>query len=331
MSTISIEVDYYELLGVNYNSTSSEITKAYRKKALKVHPDKNPDNPDAAHKFHELSVAYELLTNAQKKLEYDNKLKAKIANKKKHQALGTQRRKYKEELEELENAVKKQKQDEMEAGIKLQTELENLRTEGYRRRREREEKELLKMMEAEVQQAKQPKQDTLLANLSITDCSLKIKWKKKVYTPDTQALQELFSKFGEVSDVISKKQGSALIVFKSVVSAHAAITSQNTDPLLEPFEISWASGSEPEIVKKLDEIKPKKPQGKAAIFSRTPEIVADKQPQIINSAPSFSFDANMGSNDYETITLMRMRQAEKDRLAAEIRLQEAMEEEKSTQ
>ncbi|ORY02600.1 DnaJ-domain-containing protein [Basidiobolus meristosporus CBS 931.73] len=327
MSTISTEVDYYELLGVNYNSTGEEIKKAYRKKALKVHPDKNPDNPDAAHKFHELSVALDLLTDAQKKLEYDTKLKAKIANRKKHQALNARRRKFKEELEELENESKKQKQEEQEEKIRQQTELENLRTEDYRRRREREEKELLKKMEAEVQQASQPQQDILSANVSVDDCTLKVKWKKKVVQHDSDSLQRLFSKFGDVSNVISTKQGSALIVFKSIVSAHAAVTSQKTDPVLEPFKISWLYDTEPEIVKKLDEIKLAKPQGKAAIFSQATESASDEPPKPATTTPSFSFDINMGNNDYEAITLMRMRQAEKERLAKEIRLREALEDE----
>lgn len=63
--------DYYEILGVNKSSTAAEIKKAYRKMALKYHPDKNPDDKDAESKFKEAAEAYEVLSNADKKARYD--------------------------------------------------------------------------------------------------------------------------------------------------------------------------------------------------------------------------------------------------------------------
>lgn len=63
--------DYYEILGVSKSSTEDEIKKAYRKLAIKFHPDKNPDNKEAEEKFKEGAEAYEILSNAQKKAQYD--------------------------------------------------------------------------------------------------------------------------------------------------------------------------------------------------------------------------------------------------------------------
>ncbi|WP_027001636.1 molecular chaperone DnaJ [Hugenholtzia roseola] len=63
--------DYYEILGVSRNATTDEIKKAYRKIAIKYHPDKNPGDKEAEEKFKEAAQAYDVLSNADKKAKYD--------------------------------------------------------------------------------------------------------------------------------------------------------------------------------------------------------------------------------------------------------------------
>ncbi len=63
--------DYYEILQINRNASQDEIKKAYRKMALKYHPDKNPDNKQAEEKFKEAAEAYEVLSDPQKRAKYD--------------------------------------------------------------------------------------------------------------------------------------------------------------------------------------------------------------------------------------------------------------------
>jgi len=59
--------DYYEVLGVDKNASEDEIKKAYRKIAIKYHPDRNPGNREAEEKFKEAAEAYDVLHDAQKR------------------------------------------------------------------------------------------------------------------------------------------------------------------------------------------------------------------------------------------------------------------------
>lgn len=63
--------DYYEVLGVSRNATADEIKKAYRKKAIQYHPDKNPGDKEAEEKFKEAAEAYDVLSDADKRARYD--------------------------------------------------------------------------------------------------------------------------------------------------------------------------------------------------------------------------------------------------------------------
>ena len=63
--------DYYKILGIDRNADKSAIKKAYRKLAVKYHPDKNPGNKEAEEKFKEVSEAYEVLSDEEKRRQYD--------------------------------------------------------------------------------------------------------------------------------------------------------------------------------------------------------------------------------------------------------------------
>ncbi len=69
--TMTTKRDYYEVLGVSKNASDDEIKKAYRKLAIKYHPDKNPGDKEAEAKFKEISEAHEVLSDKQKRARYD--------------------------------------------------------------------------------------------------------------------------------------------------------------------------------------------------------------------------------------------------------------------
>ena len=71
MAIVSGSKDYYELLGVPKTADSREIRKAFKKLAITMHPDKNPDDPDAQEKFLKLKTAYETLKDQDTRKAYD--------------------------------------------------------------------------------------------------------------------------------------------------------------------------------------------------------------------------------------------------------------------
>ena len=63
--------DFYAILGVNKNASADDIKKAFRKLAVKYHPDRNPNDKQAEERFKEISEAYEVLSDAEKSQKYD--------------------------------------------------------------------------------------------------------------------------------------------------------------------------------------------------------------------------------------------------------------------
>ncbi|XP_075246285.1 dnaJ homolog subfamily C member 17-like [Convolutriloba macropyga] len=208
--------DLYAELEIESNAEEKEIRKAYRKKALKCHPDKNPDNPAAADMFRKISAIFEVLVNKETRAEYDRILKAKQAAAARNYELDAKRRKLKEDLERKEKAAaeQKDKQEEVKIVKNLENLLRDLRANGSKLLHE--EQELLKKeMNAAVSEDSVSK--------------LKIKWNKDGDPNyDSDHLTQLLSKYGEISALVvsSKKKGTAILEFSNNESAIKAFNNE---------------------------------------------------------------------------------------------------------
>jgi len=215
--------DLYALLGVTSTATESEIKKGYRKRALKCHPDKNPDDPRAAALFIELSSALEILTDAKAKEAYDRTIKAKQLAAERTAVLDVKRRKLKEDLERREKEAQQsrkttaytptpsesQKSDEDQ----LRKEVERLKKEGSAALREEQElirQQLLKEQKDKVsfiQKTYHSEEPEIGGNPKF-----KIKWSPSVLIDETK-LRNILSRYGKIVNLVVIKR-TALVEFE---------------------------------------------------------------------------------------------------------------------
>ncbi|CAL1674139.1 unnamed protein product [Lasius platythorax] len=219
-------MDLYEMLGVEHQAPLAEIKKAYRKKALTCHPDKNPDNPRAAELFHELSRALEILTDTKARAAYDKVVAARKQAKERVREFDAKRRKLKEDLEAREEAYKRSldptyntKSDEE----RLKAEIERLQKEGS------------KQVEEEVAFVQRQIWEQLHglsknSKSNIEDFRIKIRWKAQEGDPTNGGynydnLHKMFSKYGDITALVisSAKKGRAMVEFGDKSAAETAL------------------------------------------------------------------------------------------------------------
>ncbi|XP_011141931.1 dnaJ homolog subfamily C member 17 isoform X2 [Harpegnathos saltator] len=220
----------YNLIGAEPTASVSEIKKAYRKKALTCHPDKNPNNPKAAELFHELSKALEILTDEKARAAYDQVIAARKQAKERVKEFDAKRRKLKEDLEAREEAYKKTldptyntKSDEE----RLKVEIERLRKEGSRQ----VEEEIALLQKQIWEQLHGISKDSESSN--VTDFRIKIRWKAQEKDPlsggyNYDNLHKMFSKYGDVIALVvsSSKKGSAMVEFGDKSAAETALLAE---------------------------------------------------------------------------------------------------------
>ncbi|XP_076351637.1 dnaJ homolog subfamily C member 17 isoform X2 [Tachypleus tridentatus] len=260
------------------------IRSAYRKKALSCHPDKNPNNPEAAKLFQQLSKALEILTDGPARAAYDKVLKAKKAQELRNAELDSKRRKLKKDLETREKAAKEEELRNVDPTKTLQEEIERLRKEGSKLLEEEQEllREHIQKKEAVFSEEEEEKKKRL-----------KIKWKAEKADPlnggyTSEFLHKVFSKYGEVSCLIisSKKKGSGLVEFVSSAAAQMAYEYES-GLSSNPIQLSWVPDD----------------RGSNKKFQQESRV-SPKDPKTVKA------ESVLTSKDYESIVLMKLRQSE---------------------
>ncbi|XP_063625046.1 dnaJ homolog subfamily C member 17 [Cydia splendana] len=281
------DVDLYAILDLTISATETEIKKAYRKKALQCHPDKNPDDPKAAEAFHELSRALEILTDAAARSAYDKVLRAKEAAKLRHKELDSKRQKLKEDLERREREAMSGSGINLTDEQKLAAEIQRLQKEGSRLLQE-EQRRVKEEIQRSLSRLSDPVWDSSLNRI-------KIKWKADKTDEsnggyDEAILRKCLKKYGDIVALIvsPKKKGSALVEFDNKEASEMAIEFEKGLPE-NPLTLKWLN-EKPVLTTKRE--------------APGPSLVSDR--------------------DYESLVMTKMRQAaERQRLIEEMKKEES--------
>ncbi|KAM1003216.1 uncharacterized protein LOC126587332 [Malus sylvestris] len=240
---MDVDVDHYKVLGLPSGEEGSKLTendikKAYRAKALVLHPDKRPDDPDAPANFQSLMSSYEILKDEKARKLFDDLLRVKRDQQRRHLERDSKRQRMVSDLEARErsafapDAAARDRAEEERIARKLKEEIERIRKEHAKKG-------------AATDSA--PKRETGgVGNGNVSGAKmgldeekmLKVSWENVGEGYTAERLRGLFSVFGEVEDIVirgKKKRGSALVVMATKDAAVAAtgnVLGDLSNPLL---------------------------------------------------------------------------------------------------
>uniref|UniRef100_A0A182QCL0 DnaJ homolog subfamily C member 17 n=1 Tax=Anopheles farauti TaxID=69004 RepID=A0A182QCL0_9DIPT len=305
------DIDIYGLLEIDIAATEQEIRKAYRKKALQCHPDKNPDNPKAAQLFQELSKALEILIDVSARAAYDRMLNAKKAAQLRTKQLDSKRQKLKADLEERERLAKEaattiggyKKAANKTPEELFQEEFERLRKEGSKLIKEEQE-----LMRRQLQEELRMMQTGSASNWDPAQHRIKIRWKADKTDPENggyseEVLRKFLSKYGDLNALVMspRKTGSALVEFRTKDAAEMAVTYEK-GRLDNPCTLEWVGEAPAQSGKS---------KGGGGRVASSGSTITDR--------------------DYESLVLRQLRQAEeRKRLIEQMMKEEAAENESAT-
>jgi len=198
---MTTDMDSYSIVGVSEDADSNQITSAYRKASLKVHPDRNPDDPLAAEKFQRLKAAFEALTDPIKRAELDAKRAAQAARTARFAGLDNKRKALARDLEMREEALSNAHALAQQKAAKIRK-LDEIKAAGARLRQAKldqraahrhpspDSSDTVKNTSSKDNTFHSPVDNALDNTL---DCTLRFKWAKKKL-PDLNTVQDLTSR-----------------------------------------------------------------------------------------------------------------------------------------
>lgn len=222
--------DVYELLGIDEDAAEKEIQAAYRKGSLKCHPDRNPDDPDAAQKFDKLTRAKDLLLDPIRRSELDRKRKAERDVKARNAQEDDKRRKLREDLEGRESAANLKSQAARSAAEAQEARHKLLKQDFAARIRAREEQmaDRHKEVIAEVAEARS---NALEARIRLT-------WRGNS-EPDMEIIRKELQPFN--LKTIGIVESTAIVQLGSREDALKAVLHAREQKNKLPFKVSLAT------------------------------------------------------------------------------------------
>ncbi len=382
------ETDFYALLGITFETSQRDIDRAWRKTALKYHPDKVGNDLVAKEKFHLAQIGYDLLSDPANKALYDSARNARIQKERKFELLNGRRRTMANDLLARERGVKRGRDAEDGDEEKLENEIQRLAEDGKRRRKEREDalRRNLQQPDAEqaelVEDASDPGLLPSQTRFSEIDRTVRIRWPQEgqVGPIGQDQIISLFSKFGKIesADLLKpkmlktgrKKQkeimATCMIQYASVVGAHTAVEDFKKQQGAEWERLDsvfWAANKEPGFINAAEQRKssvnvsshsspstprhdggPSHTPKSSFLFDRGSHSTAGaavpadgrdglrKRPSFTSfssaafstptGSPARSSGLGVNSPSFEEMTMIRLKNAEKKRLAEEIMKQD---------
>lgn len=274
------DTDFYELLGITFENSQKDLDRAWRKTALKYHPDKVGNDPVAKERFHLAQIGYDLLSEPTAKALYDNTRNARLQKKRQNELFQGRRRQMKDDLEERERGIKRARTEEDDNEEKRERDLRRLAEDGKRRRKELEEalrKDVQKEAEGEnVSTGRSPALKGTKPNngnsngqtgVSEIDRTVTVRWPREGLGESIGQHQiiKLFSTFGsiEIAHLLNPKKLKmakkdekqlatiCMIQYASIVGAHAAVVDFHNQKgsEWEVFDsVNWAANKEPGVL-----------------------------------------------------------------------------------
>ncbi|OAV91599.1 hypothetical protein PTTG_04245 [Puccinia triticina 1-1 BBBD Race 1] len=249
-------MDYYSIVGVSASADSNQITSAYRKASLKVHPDRNPDDPLASEKFQALKTAFEILLDPIKRAEFDAKRAAQAARTARFAGLDNKRKALARDLEAREEAYQKQQDQSIQKAAKIRK-LEEIKAAGAKLRQAKMS-ELASVGQTSSTQPVKPYPvpstcpPPTAETCDTLECTLRFKWTRKKL-PELNTVEDLSTRIcscdlirpSDIESVVistkslldsadnpgpPSKKGSAVVCFKTIALCNRFFEFAQADP-----------------------------------------------------------------------------------------------------